>query len=109
MSNQYVDIYGLEGKEFYNLMQSYRIAPAADQDKVVNAYEAVKEYIRRQKVAELKRREKLEHFTMSALQGLCANPNVIGTSLNKDGIVELSGIAIRIAKTTLDNLQKEQL
>jgi hypothetical protein len=37
----------LETEEFYNLMQEYRHAPIANQDAVVAAYEAVKEYLRR--------------------------------------------------------------
>ena len=35
-----------ESEEFYNLMQAYRHAPMEDQKSVVEAYEAVKEYLR---------------------------------------------------------------
>jgi hypothetical protein len=35
-----------ESEEFYNLMQAYRHAPMEDQKAVVDAYEAVKEYLR---------------------------------------------------------------
>ena len=36
----------LEGKEFYNLMQTYRHTPVVDQDTVLAAYEAIKRFIR---------------------------------------------------------------
>lgn len=35
-----------ESEKFYNLMQAYRHAPMEDQKAVVDAYEAVKEYLR---------------------------------------------------------------
>ena len=36
----------LESEAFYNLMQAYRHAPISGQEKTVEAYEAVKEFIR---------------------------------------------------------------
>lgn len=36
----------LDEVDFYDLMQAYRHAPMADQDKTVERYEAVKEWIR---------------------------------------------------------------
>jgi len=36
----------LDGQEFYELMQAYRHAPTVDQDAVVVAFEAVKEFVR---------------------------------------------------------------
>jgi predicted nucleotide-binding protein (sugar kinase/HSP70/actin superfamily) len=35
-----------ESEEFYNLMQAYRHAPMENQQAVVEAYKAVKEYLR---------------------------------------------------------------
>lgn len=35
-----------ESEEFYNLMQAYRHAPMEDQQAVVDAYRAVKDYLR---------------------------------------------------------------
>ena len=35
----------LEGREFYELMQSYRTAPTKDQSLVIRAFEEVKIYI----------------------------------------------------------------
>ena len=40
------DVNWPENEEFYNLMQAYRHAPMEDQKAVVDAYEAVKEYLR---------------------------------------------------------------
>lgn len=36
----------LESKEFYDLMQCYRIADMMDQENVIKRFEAVKDYIR---------------------------------------------------------------
>jgi len=41
----------LEGEEFYNLMQTYRLAPVSDQNVVVAAFEQVKAFIRDAAVA----------------------------------------------------------
>jgi len=36
----------LNSEEFYNLMQTYRIADIANQENVTNRFEAVKDWIR---------------------------------------------------------------
>lgn len=36
----------LDGQEFFDIMQQYRIAPMTEQDKVVKAFERVKLWIR---------------------------------------------------------------
>lgn len=43
----------LEEHEFYELMQQYRHLPLMPQSDVIDAYEAVKAFIRRQVTAEL--------------------------------------------------------
>ena len=40
---------GIESQEFFDLMQAYRIASPLDQDNVVKRFEAVKEYIHKDK------------------------------------------------------------
>ena len=36
----------LESIEFFDLMQQYRIAPMENQERVINAFEAVKKWLR---------------------------------------------------------------
>ena len=35
----------VEGKKFYDLLQSYRHSPIGDQDKVIEAFEAIKAWV----------------------------------------------------------------
>lgn len=51
----------LESKEFYDLMQCYRIADMMDQETVIKRFKAVKDFIRT-KSAELKVLEALQDF-----------------------------------------------
>ena len=45
----------LDGEEFYNVMQSYRMAPVTDQAAVCAAFETVKEAIRQKSLVDAAR------------------------------------------------------